>query len=154
MANTHNDRRSIRQCGVIESIGGGRARVRTVRSSACGQCEAKDGCRSHGSRAVAVDVDATRLEGCRVGDRVVLRMPVAMGRNAVAVGFVVPLLAFVAVMVAVHAAGHSDATAALAALATLAVYYVLLYALRTRVERYFKVEAEPEWKSIYTHLKP
>lgn len=130
---------NIRHCGVIESINGKRARVRTVRSSACESCEAKAGCGGKHGRELLVDVVDERLEAHKPGDRVVVEIPARSGRQAVAIGFGIPLAAFVATLLALHAAGTSDEGAALAGIAAIAVYYLIIYMLRKRVNRHFTI---------------
>ena len=130
---------NIRHCGVIESISGNRARIRTLRSSACESCEAKAGCSGKRGMELRVDVVDDRLAAHRPGDRVVVEIPAKSGRQAVAIGFGLPLVAFVATLLALHAAGTSDGRAAMAGIAAIAVYYLILYALRKRLNRHFTI---------------
>ena len=129
----------IRQCGVVESVDGKRLRIRTVRSSACDACGAASGCNAHGAKPFYVDADSATLASCRPGDHVEIEMTPRLGRQAVGVGFLIPLLVFVAVLAAVRSSVADDGIAALSALGALVAYYIILYMLRSRVNRHFTV---------------
>lgn len=140
MSNNNLQRQGrIIRCGVIESVSGTRARIRTERSSACDTCGASAGCKAGGGRAFHLDVDDEAVAHMSVGDRVTVEMQASMGRQAVALGFAVPLVLFVAVLLGMHAAGCADSVAAMGAIGVLAVYYIIMYMLRHTVDRHFKV---------------
>ena len=117
----------IRQCGVIESLNGTHARIQIMRSSACQTCEASNGCKVHSSKTMYVDVEDKRLAKYNKGDRVHVEMTAKSGRNAVIIGFGLPLLLFVASLLAIHYAGAKDETAAFCAIGVLVVYYLIIY---------------------------
>ncbi len=131
--------RNIRQCGIIESIDGNRARISTVRSSACDSCEANRTCKSGIKGNFYVDVCDERLATCKPGDRVYIEMPTAAGRQAVLVGFGLPLIVFVATLLALHYCGVDDVMAAMWGIGALVVYYLIIYILRRRVDRHFTI---------------
>lgn len=125
--------------GVIESINGSRARIRTVRSAACDACEAAGTCHSQRGKDFHIDVDDPQLANRKPGDNVRIEISAASGRQAVAVGFGLPLVVFTATLLGMHYGGCSDEKSALAGLGVLAAYYIIIYALRRRMERHFKV---------------
>lgn len=132
------DKRICHQ-GVIESIDGNRAYIRTLRSSACDTCDASGSCHSNRGNKFRVDVTDDRLAGRKPGDRVVLEMPVAAGRQAVFVGFGLPLVLFVAVLLGMHYAGFGDDCTVLVSIGVLVVYYIIIYMLRGLMDRHFKI---------------
>ncbi len=127
----------VRQCGVVESVNGNVVRVRCVRLSACDTCSASSSCRTVHGKAMYVDVHDTEPDICKVGDRVIVETGARSARDAVLLGFVWPLVAFVVVLAFASVSGTSDCVAAFYALMALAAYYILLYALRTRVGQCF-----------------
>lgn len=131
--------KKIRQYGTICSISGNHARVLVGRSSACSMCDAAASCRSHESRPVEVDVADSRLSDRHVGDCVAVEMPVKAGWSAVWTAFGLPLALVAVVVAAVCLSIGDDRMAALGALAVLAVYYGVLYALRPVLERRYRV---------------
>ena len=130
---------NIRQCGVIESITGNRARIRITRSSACDSCEANAGCTGKHGKDFHINVVDDRFANYKPGDRVHVEIPSRHGRQAVLIGFGLPLMVFVATLLILHYAAIADETAAFAAIAVLAVYYLIIYMLRKRVNRHFAI---------------
>ena len=86
-----------------------------------------------------VEVSDSGLVGKRPGDEVVVEMSSDMGHKAVAIGFVLPLAVFVGIILLLHYIGWSDVEAALASVASLAVYYTILYMARTLIGRQFRI---------------
>lgn len=129
----------IRHCGVIESINGNRAQVRTVRSSACDSCEAKAGCNTRHGKDFKIEVVDNRIASHKVGDRVYVEVAAKTGRQAVLIGFGLPLVVFVATLLGIHHAGSADTTAAMGAIGAIAIYYLIIYMLRRRVNRHFTI---------------
>lgn len=129
----------IRHCGTIESISGCRARVSIMRTSACHTCEAAASCRVHAGKKMCIDIDDPRIAAYSPGDRIYVEMPAQAGRQAVVIGFGLPLLLFVAALVAMHCAGMADETAAAASIGVLAAYYIIIYILRKRIDRRFTI---------------
>ncbi len=140
----------VRQCGVVESVNGNVVRVRCVRLSACDTCSASSSCRTVHGKAMFVDVHDTEAQKHNVGDRVVVETDARNGRDAVLLGFVWPLVAFVAVLVVANVSGQSECVAALFALGALVVYYTLLYIMRKSVGRRFSFRIVDEEKQTMT----
>lgn len=129
----------IRQCGVIESICGNKARIRTIRSSACDTCASSGTCNSKRGKDFHVDITDKRLEGHKPGDQIYIEMPARTGRHAIIVGFGLPLTIFAATLLLLHYTGSTDEWAALGGLGAIAVYYLIIYLIRGRVERHFTI---------------
>lgn len=129
----------IRHNAVIVKLDGNMARVQIVRPSACESCDASRGCGIRKGKKMLVDIVDERLQGYKPGDVVCVEMSSSMGRQAVALGFGLPLVVFVAVLSAMHLCGCADGLAALAAIAALVVYYLVIYILRGMLERRFAI---------------
>lgn len=97
-----------------------------------------------------IDVHEAEANKRNVGDRVVVETNARNGRDAVLLGFVWPLVAFVAVLVVANVSGQSECVAALFALGTLVVYYALLYAMRKSVGRRFSFRIVDEEQQTMT----
>lgn len=138
VVNIRMNNKTIRHCGVITQIDGSRVRVRCVRLSACDSCDMSASCSTPKGKNFYVDAVVAGSEEHRVGDRVVVETSVSNGRNAVALGFVLPLVAFLAALFAARSVWHSDAAAALCGLGVCALYYLLLYAMRSTLNRKFR----------------
>ena len=135
----NNSNNKVRHSGVIRSIEGARAKVEVSRTSACGTCDMSQNCHKGGGDKMLVEVSDSGLVGKRPGDEVVVEMSSDMGHKAVAIGFVLPLAVFVGIILLLHYIGWSDVEAALASVASLAVYYTILYMARTLIGRQFRI---------------
>lgn len=129
----------IHHNGVICSIDGRKARVKIERTSACSTCEAEKGCRRHGGKTMIVEVTDMDVLHHKVGDVVCVEMSTDMGHRAVLLGFGLPLILFVALLLTLHFVGFDDEQAALYALGVLVLYYLIIYILRGMVDRHFRV---------------
>lgn len=130
----------INHSGVVESADGRHARVRISRTSACSSCSVSDQCGKAEAKDVLVDVYGSSAEGRQAGDRVVVSMRSDMGRMAVALGFGMPLVALLAVFVAVIAIFGDELLAASASLFVVATYYAVLCMSRHKLRRRFSFE--------------
>lgn len=130
--------KSIRHCGVIESISGCRARIRTLRTSACSTCSASDSCGGTHGKEFHLDIEDERLARHCPGDRVLVEISADRGRQAVVVGFGLPLIVFVTTLLAAHAL-VDDVVSAVVALVAIVVYYIIIYALRRVLNRHFAI---------------
>ena len=127
--------------GVVDAIEAGHMTVRILQTSACAACGAKKLCRSAESREKLIDVYDAEAMSYAVGQQVVVVGLSSMGMKAVRLAFLLPLVLFVAVMFGV-ASVATETVAAISALATVAVYYVVLSFFRSRLQREFSFSVE------------
>ncbi len=137
----------IRHDGIIESIDAdGHIRVRITQMAACAGCKVAAHCNASEQKVKVVDVyeklDAGRHQELqipsnaypyKVGDSVVVATSGAAARKALLLGFGLPLVLLLVVLAAMLAAGIDEGTSALAALAMLAPYYLVLWLCRERI---------------------
>ena len=82
-----------------------------------------------------VDVWCADAARYTVGQQVTVAASMAVARKALVLGFVMPFLLVVAVLVAVLYLTKNEGTAAMAALGSLIPYYLLLWLYRDRIQR-------------------
>jgi len=122
--------------GVIESIEGGRMRVRIVQQSACSSCKAKSLCSSAESKEKIVDVDKVPDDNFSVGERVVVYADTSVGFTALLLAFIVPLFVMVAgLVIAIKVFHWSEVRAIVADLLLLVVYYCILGAFNSLISK-------------------
>ncbi len=138
----------IRHDGIIESIGSdGHVRVRITQMAACAGCKVAAHCNASEQKVKVVDVYLSDTDGeeldkqdslhsswkyC-VGDSVVVATSQAAVGRALLLGFGLPLLLLLVVLGAMLTAGVDEGTSALAALAVLAPYYLIIWLCRNRI---------------------
>lgn len=126
----------ISHSGIVESIEDGRVRVRILQSSACAACKVAGHCNASESKEKIVDVlniaDTSRLN---VGDEVVVCASRHVANKALMLGFGIPFLLLIGVLVAVLYMTDNEGVAALAALGSLLPYYFLLWLWRDSIQQ-------------------
>ena len=125
----------ISHAGVIESIEGDSIKVRIVQTSACAACKVAGHCNAAESKVKIVDVvgaDATRYQ---LGQEVVVWVSKDVANKALVLGFGLPFLLMIAVLVIVLHVTDNEGAAALSALGSLLLYYGLLWLRRESIQR-------------------
>lgn len=132
----------IEHRGIVENSDGNRVQVRIVQSSACNACEARRMCQSSESKEKIVDC---RTDGktFHPGDEVMVYGSTQMGRDAVIIAFVLPLILVVVWMfVGIIGVGLNELVAIAGMAAILIVYYTAVYIFRNRLSRKFEFRVE------------
>lgn len=107
--------------------------VEIVSESACGACHAKGLCSLGDSKVKMVEVPTSGWSDIRPGDEVEVVLKASMGRKAVLLAYMIPLVLLVAVLLVAVSAGVGELYAGLAAIAAVAVYYFGLWLMRGRL---------------------
>lgn len=125
--------------GIIMAKTASSVHVRIVESAACGDCKAHAYCNSSEKKEKYVDaiLSPSSSHTYNVGDRVAVEGSISMGMKAVWLGFGVPLLLLVAGIVIGAKLIHNEGGGALMGLGVLVPYYLLLWALRPRLNKEF-----------------
>ena len=121
---------------VLKAPGDGTADVEIVTGSACSGCHAKSAC-SLGDSDVRV-INVRSDEKLSPGDKVTVVMEQSQGFRALAIGYLVPFLVLIAVFTVLTVAGAGELSSALLSFASLAVYYLIVWLLRGRIEKKFE----------------
>ena len=130
----------IQHVGTVESIADNHVRVRIVQTSACATCAAHKYCNSSESKEKMIDVYTKDAVHYQVGQTVKVLGTTSMGMRAVLWAFGVPFVVLVAVLYATWmVTGGDEPLSALAALASLALYYLVLYFCRGKMAKRFVV---------------
>jgi sigma-E factor negative regulatory protein RseC len=133
----------IRHEGIIKSIDSdGHIRVRITQMAACAGCKIAAHCNASEQKVKVVDAYHCELTGISVGDSVVVSTSQAAAGRALLLGFGLPLLLLLVVLAAMLATGMDEGTSALAALAVLAPYYLIIWLCRDRIAGNIKFHIE------------
>ena len=132
----------IRHSGVVDSIAEGVVTVRILQQSACAACKVAGYCHASESKEKLVSVCCNTVAALRPGQEVVVTASRQVADRAVLLGFGVPLLILVAVLVVVLRLTGNEGTAAMSALGALVPYYAVLWLLRARIGRRVSFEIE------------
>lgn len=126
----------IEHSGIVDRVDGDTVHVRITSHSACGACRAREACGMAEAQEKVVTVRcADAAEHFNPGDVVSVGVLRSMGLRAVALAYVGALAVLLAVLiVTVACLRWSEGLSALAAVAGVGVYYVVLWAMRRKIE--------------------
>jgi sigma-E factor negative regulatory protein RseC len=125
----------IKHSGVVESVAEGLVRVRILQTSACAACKVASHCHASEAKEKIVDVSCSDAAAYVTGQTVTVCASADVARKALLLGFGLPLLILLGVVLLLTWCGYDEATAALASIAMLAPYYLLLWLLRRRISQ-------------------
>ncbi len=125
----------IRHEGRVLDVEGRKIRVAYHHQGGCGSCKARGKCGMVESEKREVVVEAPQGEVFEVGDSVMLNVTMSMGRVAVILAYVIPLVLLVVLMFLGGVLGFAEWGVALMGLVGVALYYCVLYLLRDKIEK-------------------
>ncbi|MBR5747632.1 MAG: SoxR reducing system RseC family protein [Prevotella sp.] len=125
----------ISHSGVIESILGDSIKVRIVQTSACAACKVANHCNAAESKVKVVDVFGCDTTKYTTGEAVTVWASKDVANKALLLGFGLPFLLLLGVLVAVLYLTENEGVAALTALGSLLPYYFLLWLRRDSIQR-------------------
>lgn len=135
----------ISHTGTVVQIDGNIAKVRILQSSACSGCEARKLCNSSESKEKEIDARIPFGQSVRIGENVTVVGALSMGRNAVILAFVIPLILIVAWMFASILWLKMEELIAIAIMfGLLAIYYFVMWMLRNRIKKRFEFYIDKE----------
>ncbi|MFO7613056.1 MAG: SoxR reducing system RseC family protein [Bacteroidales bacterium] len=139
---------SIIHPGIIVNISGETVQVRILSQSACSSCQVKGACAMAEMEEKMIEIDKPGSGSWKTGDKVMVRMEESMGRKAVLLGYVVPLVIIVVSVIIFLALLNHEGLAALLSILILLPYYFLLYFFRDRLKKEFRFRLEPGEQSV------
>ncbi len=126
---------TIQHRGRVEAVVGDKVMVVVEQQTACGGCHARGVCGEKGKQRT-IEVTTPYAQQYAVGESVIVALvKPSMGFSSVLWGYVLPLVALLVALFGSKLCGLADGPAALIAIASVVVYYVVLYALRNMFER-------------------
>ena len=136
----------VRHRGVIEKITMDKIRVRIVSMTSCEGCGLAGHCHTMGDKAKYVEVSAhAESEKWKIGDEVTVAHDESKAFKAVLLGYGFPLLLLVCCVLVVNTLFGKELLAALAGIASVLFYYLLLHFFNGRIQQQymFKIEDKP-----------
>jgi sigma-E factor negative regulatory protein RseC len=123
----------IKHSGVVENILGDSVQVRIVQTSACAACKVAGYCNASESKEKLVDVYHADTRNLKVGDVVTVTASTQVAAQALLLGFGLPFVVLVAVLIVVLLITGNEGAAALSGLGALVPYYAVLFLFRNRI---------------------
>ena len=117
-------------------------KVRIVQTSACAACKVASHCNAAESKVKIVDVFGCDTTNYSTGQEVTVWASKDVANKALLLGFGVPFLLLVCVLMIALRLTASEGVAALVALGSLVPYYFVLWLLRDRIQRGISFQIE------------
>lgn len=121
--------------GVVDSIEGDCVKVRIVQTSACAACKVAAHCNASESKEKLVDVFGCDTAKYATGQEVVVSASREVANRALLLGFGLPLLLLIGVLLMVLRWTGDEGMAAMASLGVLVPYYIVLWLLRDSIRQ-------------------
>lgn len=121
--------------GIVESVSDGCVKVRILQASACGACKVAGHCHAAESKEKIVEVCCCNTDAYSTGQEVTVSTSGVVASRALLLGFGIPFLVLVGVLVMVLLMTDNEGLSALCGLAALVPYYGILYLCRDRISR-------------------
>ena len=129
----HLMKSKITHSGVVESVSDRLVRVRIVQAAACAACKVAGHCTASESKVKIIDVFTSDPSSYAKGDAVTVSVSEGSARKALMVGFGLPFVVMVAAVFITMWLTTDETMSALAGLAALVPYYMLVWLLRDRI---------------------
>jgi positive regulator of sigma E activity len=124
----------IEQKGIVEEINNHRVKVRVQPEAACGDCSARGICSLFGTSDRIIEV-YNKSQQLSIGDHVMISISQGMGNKAVILGYLIPFILLISVLVIFTSLGIKEWITGLVALTTLVPYFIILNLFRNRLNR-------------------
>jgi positive regulator of sigma E activity len=132
------EKNSIRHTGEVVAVAHNKVKVRIDSAADCGSCPASALCKGVGSdTANELTIPVAGASSFNINDKVEIIGSERLHRRAIWLCTFLPCLAVIAVMVAVYLVSFNELWAALAGMFTVAIFCLLLYIFRNKIEREF-----------------
>lgn len=132
MSNT----KSIEHIGRIESIDGNKININFLAMSGCASCHAKGVCSAADMQEKSVEVfDYTNQY--RIGEEVNVVLKQSLGFRALLLGYVLPFILVLLILIVLTLITDNEAVAGLSALSALVPYYLFLFLLKDKIRKKF-----------------
>lgn len=129
--------RLIEHRGIVEQVMSHAITVSIMQETACSACAAAQLCRSSEKKEKRMEVACDDASSYKVGQEVVIVGDIGLGMRATLWAYAVPLVLLMAVLIIVGSQTGREGIAALAALLSLLLYYMVLYMFRDKLQRRF-----------------
>ena len=123
--------------GTVTSVKKGFVTVQITSLSACAACQAHSKCGFAESKTKTLDIPTALWQQYNVGEPVTVTIDHSRGLAATWWAYLLPAILLITVVVAFSLAGFSEPLVILFSLLTLALYILLLYILRKKLDSRF-----------------
>jgi sigma-E factor negative regulatory protein RseC len=125
----------INHDGIVQRNEGNAVIVSISSASACSGCHAEGSCSMSGKEEKIIEVHGKY--NVKPGDLVTILMKQSMGYSAIFLGYVLPFILIITVLIAMVSLKVPELLSGLTSIAILIPYYIVLYSFRKRLNAKF-----------------
>lgn len=133
----------VKHPGVVTAVGAKGVTVTINSVSACASCAAHAKCGFAESKDKTLEIPTSHSGDYHVGQRVTVNIDHSRGLLAVWFAYLLPAILLIAVIAVLTIAHVPEGLVALAALACLGLYILVLYIARRRIDSHFTLTITP-----------
>lgn len=119
----------------MESVAEGCVKVRILQTSACAACKVASHCNASDKKEKIVEVFCDDAASYQKGQEVRVTASKQVAANALLLGFGLPFLLLMLILIVTLKLSGNEGIAAIAALASLAPYYLVLWLFKDRIRQ-------------------
>jgi sigma-E factor negative regulatory protein RseC len=119
----------------VESVAEGCVKVRILQTSACAACKVASHCNASDKKEKIVEVFCDDAASYQKGQEVRVTASKQVAANALLLGFGLPFLLLMLILIVTLKLSGNEGVAAIAALASLAPYYLVLWLFKDRIRQ-------------------
>lgn len=119
----------------MESVAEGCVKVRILQTSACAACKVASHCNASDKKEKIVEVFCDDAASYQKGQEVRVTASKQVAANALLLGFGLPFLLLILILIVTLKLSGNEGVAAIAALASLAPYYLVLWLFKDRIRQ-------------------
>ena len=134
----------ISHSGIVENVTEGCVKVRIVQSSACVACKVASHCNAADAKVKIVDVFCCDTSEYSVGQNVIVSASKDVANKALLLGFGIPFLLLICVLLITLRLTNEEGFAALVAVGSLVPYYFMIWLMRDKIQQRISFQIEYE----------
>ena len=119
----------------MESVAEGCVKVRILQTSACAACKVASHCNASDKKEKIVEVFCDDAASYQKGQEVRVTASKQVAANALLLGFGLPFLLLMLILIVTLKLSGNEGVAAIAALASLTPYYLVLWSFKDRIRQ-------------------
>ena len=132
----------IKHAGIIDTIGDKYVRVKILQNSACNECKVASHCNASDTKEKMIDIQVCKEHNYKQGDKVVISAKKSVAFKAEFFAYIFPLAIMLISLFTIKILTANEPLAALSSLCSLAVYYMILFFTKKKIQSGIHFEIE------------
>ncbi|MDA3929708.1 MAG: SoxR reducing system RseC family protein [Prolixibacteraceae bacterium] len=137
-----DSKKEVTHNGFVKELGKRGIKVGIIVQSGCASCQINGSCNMSEQTDKELDIDCDPSP-FNLGQKVVVHLKSSQGMNALFLGYVLPFIVLLTVMIIANYLTSNEAIIGVAALVSLIPYYVVLYLYRNKIKKKFTYVVNP-----------